>query len=39
MNTFEKLFIEEIEKSSKKFANNLKCDILDIANAKKYNKK
>ena len=38
-NTFEKLFLEELEKSSKKFAMMLTSHVLDIANAKKYNKK
>ena len=35
MNSFEKLFFEELEKSSEKFADNLKEQVLDIANAKK----
>ena len=38
-NTFEKLFLEELEKRSKKFAMMLTSHVLDIANAKKYNKK
>lgn len=34
MNSFENLFLEELEKSSEKFADMFKSRVLDIANAK-----
>jgi hypothetical protein len=39
MNSFENLFLEELEKSSEKFADMFKSKVLDIANAKKHKKK